>query len=467
MNTWDYDRATCHAPEEDASDAEGGGGSAISSQLIVGNSKGANALSYRRLLFSQDGRLRPIYSEKNKYGHGIFSYSEVHTALDSDEYIAPTRSVGYWWSSLYDDFIGGEYSTGSKRHPSVSNRSSKKDKDLNKDSDCAVNMTNGSQFDLIDGVTVVSKREFWPQLCGDYRDFDMESVESSIKAYHTVEAYQKMHKLTNQPTRHSANSLRSKNISRRCMLSIQEIIKVEMNIVRNCIFLAIREYDCSAELGSFLESASSGFGSAPLSSIWGILKSARFFTEREEACRDVMTMTCLRDSIRRLEELDELRITYCSDGDLCVHPLQNLSSLIQLKKDKKLIHHSEPGTTGTPTGIIGKKTSSTATSHTSVDPLLGTSFYWAPCGEKEIVKSSFSDLIRSDLNRSTTATLTNERAGQNEDNDTMLTSADSIEDTSTFHDHDTKHCITYGSVKPPLKLRKLLKSHYCTTKVEK
>ena len=44
----------------------------ISSQLITGNTKGPSALSYRRIIFGTDGKVRPVYNEKNKNGYGIF-----------------------------------------------------------------------------------------------------------------------------------------------------------------------------------------------------------------------------------------------------------------------------------------------------------------------------------------------------------------------------------------------------------
>ena len=39
---------------------------AARSQLILANSKGPTALSYRRIIFGTDGRVRPQYSEKVK-----------------------------------------------------------------------------------------------------------------------------------------------------------------------------------------------------------------------------------------------------------------------------------------------------------------------------------------------------------------------------------------------------------------
>jgi hypothetical protein len=115
MNVWDPERATCDGAEETDSEGEQPVNAVTRTQLILGNSKGPGTLSYRRLIFGTDGRVRPFYSEKNKNGYGIFSYTEVFRPSETDEYITPTRRVGYWWSSAYDE-AGANFSTSSKGH---------------------------------------------------------------------------------------------------------------------------------------------------------------------------------------------------------------------------------------------------------------------------------------------------------------------------------------------------------------
>jgi hypothetical protein len=112
MNSWDQERATCDASEETDSEGEHPAHAATRSQLILGNSKGPGTLSYRRLIFGTDGRIRPFYSERNKNGYGLFSYTEVFRP-NEDEYVMPTRKVSYWWSSAYQD-SGASFSTSTK-----------------------------------------------------------------------------------------------------------------------------------------------------------------------------------------------------------------------------------------------------------------------------------------------------------------------------------------------------------------
>ena len=123
--------AVCCAEETD-SEGEQQGAAATHSQLILANAKGPTALSYRRIIFGTDGRLRPQYSEKNRHGFGLFRYAlslpplaprmawtdcavtfHAHDSFseaqrqgsgegDADDYVEPTRTVTYWASSAYD-----------------------------------------------------------------------------------------------------------------------------------------------------------------------------------------------------------------------------------------------------------------------------------------------------------------------------------------------------------------------------
>ena len=154
MNNWDAETANCTAPAQEDSDIEptqpdsapsqGKKPTAGSHNLITSNSKGPGTLSYRRIIFGADGRIRGCFSDKNNNGFGIFSFPEstpnpsyigskltqlqqllpAKTAIsngsteprlvgESKEAVAiatnslvadyPTRRVAYWWSSAYDE----------------------------------------------------------------------------------------------------------------------------------------------------------------------------------------------------------------------------------------------------------------------------------------------------------------------------------------------------------------------------
>lgn len=436
MNTWDYDRATCDAPEEDASDTEGAGASGISTQLIVGNSKGANALSYRRLIFSQDGRLRPAYSEKNKYGHGIFSYSEFHTAADADEYVAPTRCVGYWWSSLYDDAAGTGYSTGSKRHPTVTVPGAKKDQSTPKDADSPSDIARQHTFDVVDGVTVVSNRDQWPPLIAP-QPFPCDQPELGGVSFPLVSAYRRMHRMKCPIEPPPPNAVLAKNIARRSRMSIQDILRIETRVVKSCITVSID----NGEMASHAVSAADGVGNLTISSLWSTIQSARFLGATEEACRACLTSESLKAAIRRLEEVDYLRVIFSSDGELVIKLLKPLSSIIRARKEKQIRREQLLSEQKTPVGA--------ETASSFVDPLLGTPFFWAPSGEKErICEDTACDSQTQDISSKP----------ESEGMDVVAGEVPAA---------PKKKSLVYGSVRPPLKLRKLLKQYYCTTKVDK
>ena len=111
MNRWDPDRATCDSLEDSDSEGEKGG-SGARNQLILANSKGPSTLSYRRIIFGTDGRIRPAYSERSKNSYGIFSYTESISANNraqqfegEEEMSEPLRRVHYWNSCFFDHTV--------------------------------------------------------------------------------------------------------------------------------------------------------------------------------------------------------------------------------------------------------------------------------------------------------------------------------------------------------------------------
>ena len=104
LNTWDPDRASCDIPE---SEDEGGEVTQtnVRTSLIATNSKGPGTLSYRRIIFGTDGKVRPAYSESGTRGYGIFSHVEP-SPVGEDEKVEPLRTMSYWWSEQLVDHNG-------------------------------------------------------------------------------------------------------------------------------------------------------------------------------------------------------------------------------------------------------------------------------------------------------------------------------------------------------------------------
>lgn len=117
MNYWQTEVASCDAPE--TSDTEDNKNSSTNprSSLIQSNSKGVNALSYRRMIFGPDGKIRTWYNEKNKNGYGLFSYTGNSKSNDNGDTSEPVRKISYWWSSNFNDITAAQLSSFSINNP--------------------------------------------------------------------------------------------------------------------------------------------------------------------------------------------------------------------------------------------------------------------------------------------------------------------------------------------------------------
>lgn len=378
MNFWDVDRASCDAPEDEEDEEGGGGGAGISSQLIMNNSKSASTLSYRRLMFNQDGRLRPVYSEKNKFGFGVFSYSEIHTTADSEDYVAPTRSIGYWWSSLYDETGGSEFFTDSKRHPAVGIPGSRKEPAAPKDTasvEWALDVSSKDRelpsatdcFDFSRSVSVQQDRTssgadaprcIASGTCGN------SSSAGRSGSYLMVAAYRKMHGLTGSAVPGIINGGYSKCVEKKTKLSVKDIVQVQKSVVRSCI-LAAKERNVTSNEQNVENLGNSADGSRGLSLylLWETLSGMKCLKDIDEACRACMTLHEFHQTIHLLEEDDELRVTLSNNGDICVHSLKSLRGLL-LSRKANLASSEHRDSLDSSRSVRG------------LDPMLGTIYFW-------------------------------------------------------------------------------------------
>ena len=104
MNTWNIDRASCDVPDD--SEEEAASRPNVRTALILGNNKGPGTLSYRRIIFGTDGKVRPAYSEHNQNGYGLFSHVEPVHGNDEEKVHIPLRTTSYWWSEMANDMNG-------------------------------------------------------------------------------------------------------------------------------------------------------------------------------------------------------------------------------------------------------------------------------------------------------------------------------------------------------------------------
>ncbi len=103
MNTWNPDRASCDVPDD--SEEEAAAKPNVRTSLILGNNKGPGTLSYRRIIFGTDGKVRPPYADTNTRGYGLFSHVEPARGIDELKHV-PLRTLSYWWSEMTNDLNG-------------------------------------------------------------------------------------------------------------------------------------------------------------------------------------------------------------------------------------------------------------------------------------------------------------------------------------------------------------------------
>jgi hypothetical protein len=281
MNTWDPDSATCDAPEPSDSENEQPGGAASRQQLILGNSKSANALSYRRIIFGTDGRIRVCFSDKNKTGYGIFSYAEAHKpSNDADDYTAPTRRVAYWWSGAYDESAGVAAAQAAQ---SAGGRGGKKA-----------------------AATTALAVELSP---ADKTPGADEASDAPAPTY-LLDMARRMYGMPSKPPAFSWPKKVCKSWTVLQGLSLFRRQSLECTVVMSCFMAA-------------------GTSQVLLSKLLSLAASCRFTDEEVEACRAYMNLDVLKAAVKRLEDKGLVEVSYASAGQLSVEVLPSVTQLTQ------------------------------------------------------------------------------------------------------------------------------------------
>jgi len=268
MNEWDLDRASCEAPE--CSDSEGEQTRApgeTRSQLMMANPKGGGSLSYRRIIFGTDGRIRPAYNEKNKNGFGLFSYTDMNRGGDSDKedegvVVEPTRRISYWWSSAYDE-SGTNFVTSQSQHPSSA----------------------GGSGDMVDEAE-------------NKKSSENSKLMKDRPVHHLLRAARRLGGIESQyGTVFPKTMLKhDRLIENRTMMEIE---KAESTVIR-----------------SLLQSSSTL--SLSLSALMSVIRSSYFHAPELESCRARLTVEGAKAVIQRLESQGEVDVTFKRNGELVV-----------------------------------------------------------------------------------------------------------------------------------------------------
>lgn len=316
MNTWDYDLASCDAPE--ASDSDGdlqSNAAAIArTQLILANSKGAGTLSYRRIMFGTDGRIRVVFSDKNKNGYGIFSHSETHKpSLNeiyhySDDYSTttangvPLRRVNYWWSSLYDSDLKNDLKyplqqqqQGTSASLSSMNKILSKTKQTSFSNHIVNNITNG-----ISEITIKNNQE-------------------PTTATYLLDTARRIKKLEVQPLKYTWPKKISKSWKILSTIKLFHRLEIEDSIVMSS-FLIVPTMQLQ------------------INKLYSLITNCSFPNDEYEACREYINIDNLKTIIKRLEDRNLVQVSLSNSGQhLIIEVLQPLNQLSQQYSTKNTI----------------------------------------------------------------------------------------------------------------------------------
>jgi len=314
MNEWDPERASCEAVEESDSEGEPSTKTDPTSQLIMSNSKNTGTLSYRRIIFGTDGRVRAAYSDKNKGGSGVFSYMESHRSAEGEaadlEMAEPKKRVSYWWSGAYDE-SGAQFITTTKRHPSSGSGLSAMamKRELSKEANANEEASKGVASSSLSSSS---------------------SSSASSSSFSSVSVAPASFSSSHGPTHHLLDAARRlsgmdcdgsvpgtavwplkqfKTTNLHDSMTMMDCERAECTIVRSC--LTSIPTKCT-----------------PLASVYEVISSAYFHAPNLEACRSRMSLDSIKSALQRLENLGEVEVVYNASGAMCVQmtPLKHINA---------------------------------------------------------------------------------------------------------------------------------------------
>jgi hypothetical protein len=280
MNTWNLDSASCEVPEDSDSEAEnadnnrnssGSGGST----LILSNPKGPTALSYRRIIFGNDGKIKSCFSDKNKNGYGLFSsikqQKQTANQQSNDEFVEPLKKISYWWSSSYIGEVNQQHELmKNEQKPEVG----------------LLEENNASSFFLLNTIRRIHHLDVIAPIPQPKSSFPLKVSKS-------WELLQSLPLLTR--------------------------LKGECTVIRSCF-------------------VSHNSSSMSLSTLMSYLKKCSFLHVIVEACREFMSFSSLKDTLHRLEENDEVDIAFSTaTNEMIITILQPLTTLKSMISSKSMV----------------------------------------------------------------------------------------------------------------------------------
>jgi hypothetical protein len=247
---------------------------------MLANPKSGGTLSYRRIIFGTDGRIRPNYNEKNKTGFGLFSFTDSSRLNGDDQeeetvVVEPTRRISYWWSSAYDE-SGSNFVTSQSQHPSSA----------------------GSYSSQIK------------------RDPSRETSVSDVVEEPEGKAIQIAKLARDQPVHHLLRAARKLGGIETLQGSVFPLPRLKHDrLGDNRTLIEVEMAEC-AVVRSCLQSSSTLM--LPLSTLMETIRSSYFHSRELEACRSKFTVESVAAAIQRMEAIGEVDVTFKRNGELIV-----------------------------------------------------------------------------------------------------------------------------------------------------
>lgn len=353
MNTWNPSLSSCSAPEESASEDEGGGGVGNQSTrgpLLAAQGRNNASLSYRRILYGNDGKLKTFYSDKNKQNVGLFSLllpqppvssnisaslksnifltesqrnlqsqydtfiqdlyeksgATMSKNLDSEDQPEPYRKIRYWWSTSYDSTC--QFPNSISMNPSSST---------------SLYSSFSSYINSIPASTSLQLEEDERK-----RQQEFEENQEKLKELERNTVNEPTYLLDSLKRISSTNSVVS-NSSSSPSLYLNKYKKKYSKILSEMTLLQRQYNECCLIRSCFLSCDS-------LSITWKklleLIEKNHFLNDSLEACRLFMSKESLRLTLKKLEDMSEIEVNTTRDGQLIITrlvPLEQLSNILQ------------------------------------------------------------------------------------------------------------------------------------------
>lgn len=315
LNFWSPDRAFCDVPEDVDSDEERKRKEARNNRnLLLGSNKGSAQLSYRRIIYGNDGKVRAQFAEKTKLGNGIFTYpvsarrnvseDEEESHYFYKEEYEPVRRVSYWWSTSFDDRLHQLHPHSLKINDTTATESATTSASRKETSKEAKDAAESLDFSLSSASAIAASAatETTPPLVSSY-------LIDTARRLHQM-ATGAVPAVWTAPHQNDARALDA--IDHVNSLTLYQRMTVETVVVRTLLMATTMVHILFTELMTMLH-------------------NAQFLDPVHDACRYLLIdqKPAVVDILHRMEEKGEIEVAYTRDNKLVITLLPSMETLKQ------------------------------------------------------------------------------------------------------------------------------------------